>query len=796
MSLHASTQQEDLDYISATLREVLQHRDYDVHETDMVSELGQPPIRVQTKELIQRAVPLTRDCPVEYIHKGKLQFGNVMECAEEGRSVTLRSAIGDVLKLDKAQLVTVWAELSDENPPVTTEDWAEVTRDALQLLRRLPQRKTDMVDFWQALQHLHRVSKKDSSLAVDSQDLSIFVFQEHKFLSWLDPSSFVTDSVRVSSAAQRMAMAWLLYHDDVHFKRRPSAHAWPEDAAADELRDAEHLSVPIESQPAAYVVEGGYRVLDESMVRFRENEIFQQFLDRYHSKGNASIVGSPHHQNIVQRYTRDLELFAVASLSQPLLPPPKHLAAVLKHHTVSISPAGGAPPASPTCAAAMSILRTLGRDAPQLYRPIDIPAGADTESRPASSARVLNLTPWPSDLLAVSQELSDRLRARRTVELPKTPLPRASGKRNSLGVFDFRGAAFPPLCLDAAGTDFADDAFQWHEESGELLIHVTDVPLFQPQRDCDLLRRCAQERLLSCYLPSGPVHMLPPTALHALSLTAAEVDAEAVNEVLTVAVRIDESGAITSTRVFPAWIGPVTKLSFTQAAALLVSRQDEVVGFSTRVVQSLRTVQRWVHRLLRRDSFWNSNFAAATEDDGLEAGLDDVYPVLNTALSLYANVTYATAAQLARLPVPVAWEHWDRHGDGSKHGPRVRRFASQPLRSYVSLLQQRQVKAALRLDLSTSRRDCIAAVMQHNEKRRQLSRLLTGQAVPRSSRRHTPGDAKTEQQATPLSAERNVGNLYLQSRDTLRRRQPDDEQPSVQYTAAPTQGADRRKSMQ
>lgn len=748
MSLHASAQEENIEHVSATLREVLQHRDVDPQVSDMELQPGLPPIRVQTKELIQRAVPLRRDCPVEYIHKGKLQFGNVMEGTEEGRSVTLRSAIGDVLKLDKAQLVAVWAELSDESPPLTTEDWAEVTKDALQLLRRLPQRKADMTDFWQTLQHQHRVSKKDSSFAVDSQDLSIFMFQGHKFSSWLDPSSFLADSVCVSSAAQRMAMAWLLYHDDVHFKRRPSAHAWPEDTTNDELRDVEHLNVG--NQPAAYVVEGGYRVLDESIVRFRENEIFQQFLNRHHSKDKASIVDSlaaestsPYHQSIVQRYTRDLELYAVASLSQPLLPPPKHLAAVLKRHVVSSTP----PPASPTCAAAMHVLRTLGRDMSQLYRPIDIPAVADTEMQPpagascALPAQILNLTPWASDLLTAAQDLSDRLRTRRTVELVNTPLPRASGKRNSLGVFDFRGAAHPPLCLDAAGTDFADDAFQWHEESDELLIHVTDVPLFQPQRDCDLLRRCAQERLLSCYLPSGPIHMLPPTALHALSLSAAEGGAEAVNEVLTVAVRIDESGAIVSTRVFPAWIGPVTKLSFSQATALLISRQDEVVGASTRVIQSLRTVQRWVHRLLRRDGFWNSNFAAATEDGDVEAGADDVYTILNTVLSLYANVTYEMTAQQARLPVPVAWEHWDRHGDGATHGPRVRRFASQPLRSYVSLLQQRQVKAALRHDMSTSRRDCIAAVMQHNDKRRQVSRLLSGRAASRSHGRQTTDDA-------------------------------------------------------
>eukprot|EP01040_Poterioochromonas_malhamensis_P019945 gene19945-23701_t len=95
MSLYASTQEDDIEHVSATLREVLQRRDYDPHVSDVELQPGLPPIRVQTKELIQRAVPLTRDCPVEYIHKGKLQFGNVMEGTEEGRSVTLRSAIGD-----------------------------------------------------------------------------------------------------------------------------------------------------------------------------------------------------------------------------------------------------------------------------------------------------------------------------------------------------------------------------------------------------------------------------------------------------------------------------------------------------------------------------------------------------------------------------------------------------------------------------------------------------------------------------------------------------------------------------
>ena len=79
-------------------------------------------------------------------------------------------------------------------------------------------RKSDLQEFAQLT-----TQQRSISLPVDSLDLGVYVFQERKFRTWLNPYISAADSkVSALSAAQRYAAAVLLFYDDLHFKRRPT----------------------------------------------------------------------------------------------------------------------------------------------------------------------------------------------------------------------------------------------------------------------------------------------------------------------------------------------------------------------------------------------------------------------------------------------------------------------------------------------------------------------------------------------------------------------------------------------
>jgi hypothetical protein len=763
----------------------------------------------QKKEMIQRAAAVKEFTPLEFVHKGKIHFGNVIAGSEEGNSLFVRISSGKELWIDKSQVISVWEELSDEAVPQTAEAWANVTEKAIRLLRYVSPKKINLEEFWKLIQQQHGVNGRDGSFSINSLDLAIYVFQDSKFSHWLNPHSpTVTDdwgngpdqvAISICSAAQRMAMAILLDDDKVHFKRRISTHGWAEDSVISTLTYASvreesdsndvtdiplgrnrnmnynkagkgkgkrkaAISVTTSSKPITYLIEGGYRLLDESSVRKRENDIF---LDYYLSQVNArnssetlemttsipltpSLLASPIHHFVVQRYLRDLELFAVLQGRKDRLSPPKHLAMLLKRCELPPSQQG-----------ARELLIRLGKEYSSSYHPI-VPGNNSWRY----SQQIINLTPWSTEVLASANKLQDAIHERRSRYIPQISAPVVPGKKNAQGVFDYRASPYPAFCIDSPGCEFSDDAFQWLPDSNEILVHVTDIPLFlrkasQATNDSHGIHdeyaplvHCAQERLMSCYLPSGPMHMLPPTALHALSLSAITA-----NEVLSVAIKIDPlTGSILQTRVFPAWIGPVQKLTIPQANSLLSMKNPRnAVGVSRGVVQSLQAIHDLIGKVLENDGFWDYNAVTAevtTSVAGVGRGNAEggAFSIINSLLSLYANATYGLLAadvssHRRAIPAPVAWEHWDhsnhphykhpsnqqKYAQPNTHfsrplssGPsRVRRFATQPLRSYVSLLQQRQVKSALRLDVSLQRSACVEVVAQHNMKRKYLAKLLS-----------------------------------------------------------------------
>ena len=83
---------------------------------------------------------------------------------------------------------------------------------------------------------------------------------------------------------------------------------------------------------------------------------------------------------------------------------------------------------------------------------------------------------------------------------------------------------------------------------------------------------------------------------------------------------------------------------------------------------------------------------------------------------MYSNSTYEYV-QAKGLNAPIAWENRDR-ADTSY----IRRFGTQPLRNWLSQMQQRQIRAALKMEASLSREECAMIVSYHNARRKSLSR--------------------------------------------------------------------------
>jgi hypothetical protein len=54
---------------------------------------------------------------------------------------------------------------------------------------------------------------------------------------------------------------------------------------------------------------------------------------------------------------------------------------------------------------------------------------------------------------------------------------------------------------------------------------------------------------------------------------------------------------------------------------------------------------------------------------------------------------------------------------------RVSRFGTRPLRSWIAQLQQKQLRAAMKVELPLSRKECALAVAHYNANKKQLSSL-------------------------------------------------------------------------
>ena len=748
---------------------------------------------LNTKRLIEQAIKIRPNCPIEFIYKRRVVFGNyVARKSPTGSGLVVRLTTGEVISIDASQVISCWDLLADDVAPTTSQDWAQVAADALTILGNMSPRKSDLEEFWQI------ISQRSNAVPVDSLDLGIYIFQERRFRSWVNPYASAQESaVRALAAGQRYAASLLLYHDDFHFKRRPSVLLSKEEAAAREHQqrteecgpgggegEGEERAAGDIATGANYsledllsedtrrrfaasqgakrddddsggeeggvedervhdgegsaeddantlnLLEGAYKCLEENTVLFREEEVFHKYyLQRSFDKlGDSSAVGAekaaPFRAGCITRQLRALEMY---SMSPTSLAPPTSVKQILKKLGKPASPEG-----------AKMVIKDMRIEVPRWSSRGASEAGgggaaataaAGLQVKRAEAMRVSN-TPWSVEILSAAEELCADVTARRTV-LTDTFSGRA-GKRGPSGRMDYRSNndEHPVICIDGSKAVFLDDAFSLSPETGEILVHVVDV--VGTLRRYEILQDTAKERISSAFLPSGPMHMLPPAALEALKLSTT-----GANEVITVGLSVDDKdGTLLGIRVFPSVIGPVFPVDIDTADEILdgVSSGDKEwnvkLGYPASVVKDLVTAQRLVEMVIAKQPWADTHFSAGTQrtfslnkrTGAYKQAFVDKTPgnrMVNALLTLYSNAT-CTFCNAHGVSVPISWENRDR-----SDSTMIRRFATQPLRNWLAQLQQKQLRAALKMELSLSRKDCAMSVAHHNSRRKQMSSLQT-----------------------------------------------------------------------
>jgi RNB domain len=591
-------------------------------------------------------------------------------------------------------------------------------------------------------------------------------------------------NVRALSASQRYAAALLLYNDDFHFKRKQSVVS-ENDEEDEEEEEEEEEAAPVEEVitesgsksarqkaltgysvedimndrrqsaaarglrataevPALYVIEGAYRILDEGISMFREGEVFSTYFEArkleiqaLKSPGSAEAPKvSPFRAGCITRQLRALEIYAMSPSSVSPPPAVKH---ILKRLNKALSPAGAKDvmkdmnynPNASVAAAAVSAMR-LKRGA--RFGVTEAEREADATQSSGSNSFYSSVTPWTEDVFDAAIALSEEVDRRRKENEALRTGP--AGKKGPSGRMDYRSnsAEHPVMCVDGKKASFLDDAFSISPDTGEVLVHVVDV--VGTLRRHELLQQTARDRISSTFLPSGPIHMLPPQALDSLKLSSS-----GPNEVITVALSVDSiTGVVLGFRIFPSLIGPVFAIDVDTADEIIAgvgikkgSTQGMEVsdrpGFPDAVVRDLLTVRRLMDKVVEKQPWVDVHFGAANprqfklnkKTDTYQQSLTEKTPanrMVNSLLTLYSNSSCLYCASKG-VDAPVAWENRDRVDSAM-----VRRFGTQPLRNWLSQLQQKQLRAALKMELPLSRKECAMAVTHHNGKRKQTSGLV------------------------------------------------------------------------
>lgn len=339
-----------------------------------------------------------------------------------------------------------------------------------------------------------------------------------------------------------------------------------------------------------------------------------------------------------------------------------------------------------------------------------------------SSLERQTVDPWPKPVLGAAKWYQEMDTTRRT---------HLSTSQDIEGRTDL--SRLPCICIDAAKTTFRDDAIGIRTRAStgrrvskaskwEILLHIADVSdLYSPQTqlqqstkdanaNLQILLDAAASRGTSRYdLPLGPLHLLPPIALHALALKCTSIDltsSEPIkpqpgnNRCVTVWVYVDEdTGKLLDAGVERTLISRPLAFSYSAASSLLdgtLEKKDPVLD-KARAIMSVadRNLSRWgdFHRSKNKAAQARERRLAARElvgkqmlgGEGKSFNRSRGHRLVDSSLDLYGFALNGLL-QRVRAPIPrVAGSGRDRLG----------RVATAPLRRYIDGMTQRQALSVL-----------------------------------------------------------------------------------------------------
>jgi RNB domain len=253
---------------------------------------------------------------------------------------------------------------------------------------------------------------------------------------------------------------------------------------------------------------------------------------------------------------------------------------------------------------------------------------------------------------------------------------------------------YPCLCIDETRTTFRDDALGLRPRAAtgrpvtlskwEILIHVADVSdvyaPHQQQHDTEArqhlatLCQAAQSRGSSRYdLPLGPLHLLPPVALAALSLGGGS---KKQNRCVTLWVYLDpQTGRVLESGLERTVVSNPICLNYQQAQALLDHGPEQPESRDIKatwlmLVALEKYILSWKH---------------AQSPDSMAVPASRGHDLVDAALDLYGHECRALARK-AKVPLPYT------AGASLSQGGRL---ATAPLRRYIDGMAQRQLLAGL-----------------------------------------------------------------------------------------------------
>lgn len=515
-------------------------------------------------------------------------------------------------------------------------------------------------------------------------------------LSRLVDSSIVSDAVYIGrernddgEKLQQQAISAHLLSNDAsmggRFKRFPCL--WVATRTSTSTNTAADDSATVMDYSATTLINGGWLVVDQSV---RAGTEARKFVERCQTAGNSTEKGKLTTE-ADERIARRLECLAMGELfaadddqgsqGQDDRELQLDVREVLGAMELPLSPRG----------ATEALIRT---------------------GRWSGKENFSGIQPWPKDILEAAAWYveMDRLRS-------------SSGQLEA-GRVDL--TAYPCVSVDAKRTTFRDDALGVRPRAStgrkvdadaskwEIMIHITDVsdiyspnPLVEdPSNYLQILRKAAESRGTSRYdLPLGPLHLLPPVALKALSLSDRS---EVQNRCVTLWVYIDErNGRILDVGLERTAISSPIKLSFAEAVNYLdesIKTDRGSEGTKARAILQVaeRNLKLWTASRQSSSDYARKREArlVAREDEATKMRLAGDEPgddgrngfirtrghrLIDSALDLYAFGT-ARLLQVSNAPVPRT-----AGADASRGG----RVATAPLRRYIDGVAQRQALAVL-----------------------------------------------------------------------------------------------------